>query len=109
MGTEFDEHYERLLALAVELDSLLTTYGELRWAELVRRNADLIQRGQRNGVDSMLSAFGGMGSLSDVVIHPINGHQVEDDRIVPVNSELDRLRGDLYSHASALNRLLDQN
>ncbi|WP_421121571.1 DUF6966 domain-containing protein [Aquihabitans daechungensis] len=109
MGTDLDEHYERLLALLVELDSLLTACGDVPWAEWAHRNTELIQQGQRRGVASVRTAFGGMGSLSDLVICPENGHQVSGDRIALANSELDRLRGGLLLHATALDRLLNKS
>lgn len=56
----------------------------------------------------MLSAFGGMGSLNDLVIHPRNGHAIEDDEISAVNEELGRLTSAVYSEASALRRELDR-
>ncbi len=40
--------------------------------------------------------FGGMGSLSDLVIHPVNGHAVAEDQIARVNETLDGLRERVY-------------
>ena len=77
---DFDERHKRLLASLSDLDGLLSKYDENAWAEWVRRNREKIERGQRHGLDSFLSAFGGMGSLNDVVIHPLNGNPIDDEQ-----------------------------
>lgn len=42
-------------------------------------------------------AFGGMGSLNDLVIDPINRHAIAPDDVAAVNNELDALRSRIWN------------
>jgi hypothetical protein len=48
----------------------------------------------------VLSWFGGMGSLNDLVISPLNGHLVTPDQEGPANQRLDDLRWSIYHLAA---------
>jgi hypothetical protein len=106
MSVTFDERFERLLSEMEHLAAMLSEHGETHWAEWIRRDRVKIARHQRHGLDSLLSAFGGMGSLSDVVIHPGNGHSMELDEAARVNKRLTVLRSAVHRDASALRRAL---
>lgn len=106
MSDAFDERFERLLREMERLSALLAEHGELHWAEWLRRDREKIARHQRHGLDSLLSAFGGMGSLSDVVINPGDGRSIELDEAARVNERLGVLRSAVYRDASALRREL---
>jgi hypothetical protein len=54
------------------------------------------------GVEHLLSAFGGMGSINDLVIHPMNGHRVIEAEIKVVNDELQTLLGKIKGLATKL-------
>ena len=108
MSISFDERFDRLLAAMGDLADLLSSYGEAHWADWVRRDMEKIRRYQQHGLESMLMAFGGMGSLTDVYIHPANGHPIGPDQIDQANQELARLTSTVYSDASALRRELEQ-
>ena len=45
-------------------------------------------------------AFGGMGSLNDLVIAPVNDHAISNGEHSAVNARLDELRRELYELAS---------
>ena len=49
-----------------------------------------------SGVDYLLRAFGGMGSLNDLLIHEANGHSIAAVDVGPVNDRLDELRTRVY-------------
>ena len=56
-----------------------------------------------HGLKRLLSAYGGMGSFNDLVIHPVNGHCVAKDEVDRVNHSLAELRSGMYADAKALN------
>ena len=87
---------------------LLAGAGESRWADWMDPVLRELLAHDAHGLDRLLAAFGGMGSLNDLVITPVNGHQVEVAELAVVNQELDALRSDMYADALALRRALNQ-
>ena len=49
-----------------ELVKLLATAGELRWRKFIADCRSKIASGNYSGVERLLGAYGGMGSLNDV-------------------------------------------
>ena len=49
-----------------------------------------------------------MGSLDDLVIHPLNGHPVTDDELGPVNRQLSELLSQVHRHGRRLKHELDK-
>ena len=68
---------DQLIGAATELTEFLRSFGEDGWADWVDRDVARIRAGDRYGIDHLLTAFGGMGSLSDLLIHPVNGYDVQ--------------------------------
>jgi hypothetical protein len=68
-----------------------------------------VEAGDENGIDHLLRAYGGMGSLNDVVIRPVNGHQVTADDIGPANDRLAKLSSRTYEAATRLKIELARN
>jgi hypothetical protein len=60
--------------------------------------------GDGYGLQHLLGAYGGMGSFSDLVIHPANGHQIDPGDLDAVNDQLRALGEAVWSRASALVR-----
>lgn len=83
-----------------ELNTLLVSVGETFWAQWAARAADRIAAGGDPG--DVRGVFGGMGSFSDLVIHPANGHAVADDQVAAVNRRLDGLRQRIYAESQAV-------
>jgi hypothetical protein len=81
------------------MSELLERYGEDAWVGRLRADRDRIGAGDRYGIDHLLSAFGGMGNLTDLVF------SVSDD---DGTDELRRLRGGMHDDARALQRALDR-
>jgi hypothetical protein len=105
---EFDARHERLLESMAELVDALRVVSEDRWADWIERDRGRIAKFDRYGLDHLLQAYGGMGSLNDLVIHPMNGHQVAETELASVNDRLRSLVGRTYGDASALRRELDR-
>jgi hypothetical protein len=77
-----------LAALADEVAELLTGCGEMSWGEWFRKDARRIRNLDLYGVEHLKLAYGGMGSVNDLVLHPRNGHTLRDDEIGPANERL---------------------
>lgn len=105
---DFGELCRSLLASLRKLATLLQSCEENDWAEWLQRNADRIEHGDAPAFDQVLSSFGGMGSLNDLVIHPMNGHSVGASELNSVNTRLQVLRSDIYSTAVAVRRELNR-
>lgn len=86
-----DAQVARLVVILDALVPILERSSEPRWAAWLARDAARIRNGDGGGVTHLLRAFGGMGSLSDVVL----ADPVLDGR-------LRSLRADAYELAVAL-------
>jgi hypothetical protein len=108
VASALEGQVEQVRRTGLALADTLATYDLTHWEEWVRRDVGRVQEGDYQGLVSLLSAFGGMGSLNDVVIHPMNGHDVEPDQVEQVNADLAAVRDDPYVAATELKRLLDR-
>lgn len=102
MDGDFEAVRAELLAAADALGELLQRYGEQHWADWVIRDRQRIQDGDASGIDHLLAAYGGMGSLNDVVIDPLNGHHIAAQDVRTVNKHLSQLRSRTYTAATRL-------
>jgi len=93
---------EELGTLLSQAVNLLSSVGEERWANWLSVDEQRIRRLDFYGIEHLLSAFGGMGSINDLVLHPINGHKIEDQ---DVNSTNERWQ-DLLKRIGSLARKL---
>jgi hypothetical protein len=85
--------------------TLLRQYKEHSWADWLQQDHDWIaQRHYFRGVQHLLNALGGMGSFRDRLIHPANGHELQEDEVVPVNKRLRALSRELYELATKITR-----
>ncbi|MDF1595825.1 MAG: hypothetical protein P1T08_06990 [Acidimicrobiia bacterium] len=100
---------DQLIEAATELAGLLRSFGEDVWAQWVERDVERIRAGDQYGVDHLLTAFGGMGSLSDLLIHPANGHDVEAADVLSANNQLTDLRARTAETARAIQRKSDRS
>jgi hypothetical protein len=87
-----------------DLIALLGTYNEEHWSRWFRTSLRHVEAGDGYGLQHLLGAYGGMGSFSDLVIHPANGHQIDRGDVDAVNDQLRALGGAVWSRASALLR-----
>ncbi len=68
------------------------------------KDATLIRNGEFYGIEHLLSAFGGMGSLNALVLHPINGHSISDADANQVNEDLQAMLAGICGKARKLAR-----
>jgi len=71
-----------------ECAAFLRACSEIKWARWLEKSAALLRSGQLSGIDHFNGAFGGMGSVNDLVLHPINGHTIEESEIDAANEKL---------------------
>jgi hypothetical protein len=76
---DVDPEVARLAGLLDELATLLAAHAQERWAEWLARDATLLRAGDGYGVLHFRSAFGGMGSLEDVILSPGPTESAADD------------------------------
>ncbi|MBJ2330213.1 DUF6966 domain-containing protein [Dickeya solani] len=87
--------------LPVLIDFLLSV-GEKHWAHWFKKNAELIRGSDFRGIEGILSSFGGMGSINDLVIHPMNGHTITEEQIQTANVTLESLLNSVAEKAQKL-------
>lgn len=80
-----------LAPLLDEIAALLRAHGETHWSAWLAGDAARIREGDPEGLLHFLSAFGGMGSLTDLVLCPENGHRIARAEVDAVNGRLRKL------------------
>lgn len=78
----------QLAELAEQVAELLFSCGETGWGEWFRNDARRIRNLDLYGVEHLKLAYGGMGSINDLVLHPRNGHVLRDEEIGSGNEKL---------------------
>lgn len=94
--------FEALADMLREAETLLRSCDQIHWADWLTKDARRIRLHDGIGVEHLLSAYGGMGSLNDVVLQRTSGAGVEiphDD-----NERFDELRREIYDLAKRLNK-----
>jgi hypothetical protein len=91
-----------------EMVVLLRAQGEEDWADWVQYDSRLIRVNDGHGVEHFLAAFGSMGSLYDLVFHPVNGNAatVEEGRVA--TDRLHELIAEAHPIALDLHHELDE-
>lgn len=97
-----DPDVARLAELIEAAEALLSSHGESHWSHWLAKDARLIRHLDLQGVEHFLSAFGGMGSINDLVLHPMNGHRIAEHEVDKANT----LFRDLLYEAHELARQL---
>lgn len=105
---DIDRCHQDLLVKLDELVMLLRTHDEQRWAEWLDRDRRALVQHDANALDHILGAYGTMGSLADLIIHPMNGHSLTADMTDEVDESLSKLRSVVYELATGLRQLLDR-
>ena len=82
-----------------ELCTLLEASGEHHWLNWARTCRQGLDEPTIQAFQAIIGGYGGMGSFSDLVIHPRNGH---DGEIDSANAALKRLRSRIYTDARFL-------
>jgi len=97
-----DEDATRLVTILEEMTNLLADHSERNWADWIAQDIAWIRQGDGYGVLHFLSAFGGMGSLNDVVFHPLNGNVATTLEARPINERFQALKSEAYLLATSL-------
>lgn len=100
--SEFDERLARLIANLEETATLLRQHGETHWLGWVMKCRRELATYDAAAFDHVLGAFGGMGSLNDLLILAANGHVVRPEEEPAVNDRFDALRRAIWDDATAL-------
>lgn len=82
-----------LISALEDAVTLLHACGEHRWAGWLEKDRTLIAGGDFYGIQHLLQAFGGMGSLNDLAVEPNSR-----------DAELKRLTNQIYELATGLRR-----
>ena len=104
MSNHLHPEVEELAGCIESAAILLRSYNELHWGSWLAKDVALIRANDFWGVEHFLSAFGGMGSINDLIISPINGHQVDFDQVERANEELRSILSKAYNLASKLQK-----
>jgi len=92
----------KLHKLLEEAAVLMRSVEENHWASWLEKDAACIRASDFYGIEHFCAAFGGMGSITDLVIHPMNHHRVAESGINQVNEQLKSLLGQAYKLAHEL-------
>lgn len=82
----------------VEMAKLLQCVFEVYW----ERRINFVLSAPTIDIGEVLSWYGGMGSLSDLIIAQINGHSVDRAQEKSINEKFDELRNKIYALALSL-------
>lgn len=96
-----------LLTVLARISALLRDAGERHLATWVDTAAARIRSGDAPGLDTVLDAYGGMGSFNDLVLCEANGHDVARARPAAMNAELDELRTAAWTLAREVRRVAE--
>ena len=102
MATKLDE----LLETLDELIQLLESDGEGHWSKWMRKSRARLLNSDYYGIENLCSAYGGMGSFTDLVICQSyeNGEIRWKDRHVEKNDRLNELRRKAWELADHIRR-----
>src|ERR1700692_4794798 len=85
---------QQLLKLLDDISAQLSGYGETHWSGWIAGDASRLRRGDLYGITHFLSAFGGMGSLNDLIICRQNGHRITEAETTAANEKLSQALSD---------------
>ena len=101
MGPKTAEFASKLESLI----GLLDRYDEKSWQGPVSKCLAEVQKGNFRGVERFLNLFGGSGSCGDLILAPINGHNLREADIESANKALTTLQTEAYDLAGELVRV----
>ena len=109
-----DELQRGLVRDLHQVTDLLWRQGEDRWAAWLHTDRDLIRQGDIFGLDHLLSAFAGLGSINDVWMTRTNSftpkspidYERGPDREQAANDTLQLLLRRIWERASLMRRTL---
>ena len=96
-----DQNVQNLLSRLADLERFMMRHGVKAWADELHR-IQMAGAGDRQELKRRVLAMyaSTMGSLTDLIISRVNGHDVDDE--ASANAELDRMVDELWELAQAL-------
>lgn len=104
MEDDLQQQTQQLVSLLEQIEHLLAAHGEQHWRAWITRDIAAIRNQDAHGIVHLLTAYGGMGSFSDLYLSAANGHRVGEWEVKSVNDKLSMLRSRAYSLAKKLER-----
>ena len=83
-----DQNTQSLICELEACASLLRDCSEDHWASWLEKSVNLIKQRKFSGIELFEGAFGGMGSINDLVLSPINGHTIEQSKVGSCNDQM---------------------
>ncbi len=95
---QFDTKLRDLIvAEARSISKLLNHTHEYYWENILNRGIRLLEEDKfESGIQLFKQMYGGMGSVNDLYISPMNGHNVAGKDIHTVNLQLSKYLSNLY-------------
>ena len=87
---------ERIEEALQELLLLLERVKEKQWSTEIRKMINKPNNDLHEMKKSLLTWFGGMGSLNDLIISNVNGHLIDSQDEDEVNSRFCKIKENLY-------------
>ena len=81
----------------LEIPATVTHLGGIQYQTGLTREAVSVET-----VEHLLSAYGGMSSINDLLIHPANGHKIQEADVAKVNDELRSLLSKVFALSKKL-------
>lgn len=97
MPEDFEAHYQALNKALEECLVMLRTANETLFVDWLETDRAKIANGKTRALQHLLSAYGGAGSINDVLL--------EDAR---AQRRFSKLRSEIWKHADAMLRELDE-
>ena len=96
-----EQDVQNLLSRLADLERFMMRHGVKAWADEFHR-IQMAGAGDRQGLKRRVLAMyaSTMGSLTDLIISRVNGHEADDE--ASANAELDRMVDELWELAQAL-------
>jgi hypothetical protein len=106
---DFNGRYADLLSALGDAVRLLQARGERHWAVWLEHRRVRISAGDRHALEQIRAAYGGMGSLSDLVIHPLNHHDIALADVAATNDRFQELLRRIWANSTEMLRDLDRS
>jgi len=101
---KMEQKKEKLISYLSSAISILQKHGEKHWASWLDKDKNLLEKSDYYGIEHLLSAFGGMGSLNDLYICKENGHDIESNQISAVNEKILKLNNKIFEIAEEMHK-----
>ncbi|MBK5302182.1 MULTISPECIES: DUF6966 domain-containing protein [Gammaproteobacteria] len=100
---------EQLICVLDQLAVLLESDGATHWSQWMRKARAHLLNADYYGIEYLLSAYGGMGSLNDLILgqRSVDGVFAWKPGHVELNEKFDSLRGEAATLANAIKRAQD--